>query len=108
MSDYMFMLESHLNAAQMSALRTVQSAANEANIPLYLTGAVLRDMLGGFPIQDLDFTIEGNAIHLAKMLAKAGRAELVATDARRNLADLLFARHVKVRVGMARKEVYFK
>ncbi len=108
MSDYMFMVESHLNAAQMVAFHKVQEAANEANLPLYLTGAALRDMLGGFPIQDLDFTVEGNAVALAKALAKKGEAELGEIDTRRGLAEMMFPRHVSVRIGMARKEVYPK
>ena len=95
MSDYMFMLESHMTAAQMVAFHKVQEAANEAKLSLYLTGAALRDMLGGFPIQELDFTIEGNAIALAKAIAKKGDAELGAMDTRRNLADLQFPHHVQ-------------
>lgn len=31
MSDYMFMIESHLNAPQTVAFHSVQEAANEAN-----------------------------------------------------------------------------
>lgn len=108
MSDYMFMLESHMTAAQMVAFHKVQEAATEANLSLYLTGAALRDMLGGFPIQELDFTVEGNAIALAKAIAKKGEAELGALDTRRNLADLQFPHHVTVRLGMARKEEYPK
>jgi len=108
MSDYMFMLESHLNAAQMVALHTVQSAANETNIPLYLTGAALRDMLAGFPIRELDFTVEGNGATLGKAVAKAGGAELLLADAKKGHADLMFPQHVLVRIGMARKEVYPK
>ena len=108
MSDYMFMLESHMTAAQMVAFHKVQEAATEANLSLYLTGAALRDMLGGFPIQELDFTVEGNAIALAKAIAKKGEAELGEMDTRRNLADLRFPHHVTVRLGMARKEEYSK
>lgn len=108
MSDYMFMLESHLNANQMAALQSVQAAANEANLPVYLTGAALRDMLGGFPIRDLDFTIEGNAIAFAKTLVKKTGATLGELDTRRNLAELRTAKNVTVRIGMARKETYGK
>ncbi|MBM3783939.1 MAG: CCA tRNA nucleotidyltransferase [Acidobacteria bacterium] len=108
MSDYMFMLESHLNANQMAALLSVQAAANEANIPVYLTGAALRDMLGGFPIRDLDFTIEGNAIAFAKVLAKKTGARLGETETRRNLAALEFPKHITVNIGMARTEAYGK
>jgi len=59
MSDYMFNLESHLTAGQNAVLSAVQTAAGEANLGLFLTGGALRDMLGGFPIRDLDFTVEG-------------------------------------------------
>ena len=108
MSDYMFMLESHMTAAQTVAFHKVQEAANEASLSLYLTGAALRDMLGGFPIRELDFTVEGNAIALAKAIAKKGEADLGELDPRRNLADLQFPHHVTVRLGMARQEVYSK
>ena len=69
MSDYMFNLESHLTAEQNAALAAVQSAAAEANLSLYLTGGALRDMLGGFPIRDLDFSVEGPALKLARDVA---------------------------------------
>lgn len=109
MSDLMFTLESHMNAAQMHALQTVQAQANEAGMSIYLTGAALRDMIAGFPIRELDFTVEGNAIALAKTIAKKHpEVELTATDTRRNLADLRFPKHVVARVGMARTEVYPK
>jgi tRNA nucleotidyltransferase (CCA-adding enzyme) len=108
MSDYIFMLESHLNAPRMAALNEVQAAANEANIPVFLTGAALRDMLGGFPIQELDFTVEGNAASLAKSLAKKTKAVVTATDPKRNLADVQFPSGVVVRIGMARTETYPK
>jgi tRNA nucleotidyltransferase/poly(A) polymerase len=108
MSDHMFMLESHLNAQQMAALLSVQAAANGAGLSIYLTGAALRDMLGGFPIRDLDFTVEGNATAFAKTLPKKLGAEIVSTDPKRNLVELLMPKHVTVRIGMARKEVYGK
>jgi len=48
MSDYMFMLESHLNADQNRAVAEVQAAASHANLNLFLAGGAMRDMLGGF------------------------------------------------------------
>ena len=56
MSDYMFMLENHLTAAQNRVVAEVRKAALEANVNVFLTGGAVRDMLGGFPIRDLDFT----------------------------------------------------
>ena len=60
MSDYMFMLESHLNGDHNRVVTVVTSLANEANVNLYLAGGAVRDMLGGFAIRDLDFTLETN------------------------------------------------
>ncbi len=57
----MFMLDSHLSSEQSKVVAAVREAAAEANLNLFLTGGAMRDMLGGFPIRDLDFTLEGNA-----------------------------------------------
>ena len=60
MSDYIFMLESHLSTDQSRAVEVVQAAAAQANVNVYLTGGAMRDMLAGFRIRDLDFVVEGN------------------------------------------------
>ena len=65
MSDYMFMLENHLNPHQARVVAAMQSAAAEAGMSLFLSGGAMRDMLGGFPIRDLDFVLEGNLRFLA-------------------------------------------
>jgi tRNA nucleotidyltransferase (CCA-adding enzyme) len=108
MSDYLYTLESHLNAAQSQALAEVQAAATEAGLNLFLAGGALRDMIAGFPIRDLDFVVEGNATALAKSILKRTGVELLATDTRRNSAELLFPQHVHVEVAMAREEKYAK
>ena len=74
MSDYMFMLDSHLNSEQSKVLALVRDQATSAALNLFLTGGAMRDMLGGFPIRDLDFTLEGNAIKFAKTVAAASDA----------------------------------
>ena len=70
MSDYMFMLESHLSSDQSRVVAEVQAAATHANLNIFLTGGTMRDMLGGFPMLELDFTVEGNAVKLAQTVAK--------------------------------------
>ena len=77
MSDYMFMLENHLTGAQNRVLAAIQKAAADAQINLFLTGGAVRDMFGGFPIRDLDFTVEGNALKLAKTVAEQLDARIV-------------------------------
>lgn len=106
MSDYMFMLETHLSTGQLRVLREVESAALESGVRLFLTGGALRDMLGAFPIRDLDFTVEGDAITVARRLARKTGARIVASDSHRNSAEMLFPGGVTAEIAMAREERY--
>ncbi len=108
MSDYMFMLENHLGADQARAVNLVQKAAAATGVSLYLTGGAMRDMLGGFPIRDLDFTVEGNAIKFANAVARDTDARIVAVDEPRKQVELLFSGDVTASIGMAREERYAK
>jgi tRNA nucleotidyltransferase/poly(A) polymerase len=107
MSDYMFMLENHLSSEQNRVVGQVQAAASQANLSLFLAGGAMRDMLGGFQVRDLDFTVEGNALHLATALKKAG-ARLVSDDEHRRSAELVFPGGVTAQVAMSRTERYPK
>jgi tRNA nucleotidyltransferase (CCA-adding enzyme) len=69
MSDYMFALESHLDAAQNRTVAEMQRIATEAGMTVWLTGGAMRDMLRGAPIRDLDFTVERDAPKIGKALA---------------------------------------
>jgi tRNA nucleotidyltransferase/poly(A) polymerase len=107
MSDYMFMLESHLSADQNRVLEQVQAAAGAAGVNLFLTGGGMRDMLGGFQIRDLDFSVEGHALKVAKALEGQG-ARTLAVDENRRTAELAFPSGVTAQVAMSRKERYSK
>ena len=89
MSDYMFMLESRLSSEQNRAFSAVVAAA-ESEYNLFLTGGAVRDLLGHYPIRDLDFTVEGTPSKLAKDLVKSAEAVLVAEDTHRKSVDLVF------------------
>lgn len=108
MSDYMFMLESHLNSDQSRVVSEVQAAALQANMNLFLTGGAMRDMLGAFPIVEIDFTLEGNAVKLARAIAEKTGAHVLRVDETRKIAHLLFPGNVPATIGMARQEKYPK
>jgi tRNA nucleotidyltransferase (CCA-adding enzyme) len=108
MSDYMFMLDSHLNSEQSKALADVRDAAEQANLNLFLTGGAMRDMMGGFPIRDLDFTVEGGTVKFAKATAQNAGAEVLAVDDTRKTVEMLFPGNVPVSISMARQERYAK
>src|SRR5215467_4091425 len=101
MSDYMFMLESHLSADQFRVVGQVRQLAADSGLSIYLTGGAMRDVLGGFPVRDLDFTVEGNAQKLAKVVEKKLNATVVSTDDLRKSAELRFPGGVTAELAMA-------
>src|SRR5260370_8537671 len=106
MSDYMFMLESHLSSDQSRVVSEVQAAAVHANVNLFLTGGAMRDMLGGFPIIDIDFTVEGNAVKLARTIADKTGARLLRVDETRTIAHLLFPGNIPAHIRMPPHQNY--
>src|ERR1700738_5363754 len=101
MSDYIYMLESHLNPDQNRVVEEVQAAAGHAMVNVFLTGGAMRDMLAGVWIRDLDFVVEGNALKLAKAICDSSRAKLISTDENRKSAELLFPSGVTAQVSMS-------
>ena len=108
MSDYMFVLDSHLTSEQSKALAEVRDAAEKANLNLFLTGGAMRDMMGGFPIRDLDFTVEGGTVKFAKSVAQQANAEVLSVDESRKSVELRFPGDVMASISMARQEKYPK
>src|SRR5579872_1306193 len=106
MSDYVYMLESHLSSDQNRVVEEVQLAAGQANLNLFLTGGAMRDMLAGLRIRDLDFVAEGAALKLAKTVCERSGARLVSTDENRKCAELLFNGGVTAQIAMSRQEKY--
>ncbi len=106
MSDYMFMLENHLTVEQNRVVAVAQAAASEANVSLFLTGGAMRDVMGGFPVRDLDFTVEGNSMKLAKAIAERLDAQTLSTDDNRRSVELVSAGGVTFQIAMARQERY--
>ncbi len=108
MSDYMFMLESHLSADQFRVVSDVQGLATAAGVSLFLTGGAMRDMLGGFPVRDLDFTVEGSAAKLARSIEQKFGATVLSTDDVRKSVELRFPTGVTAEIGTAHSERFPK
>src|ERR1700694_3189879 len=90
MSDYMFMLESHLTGEQFQVVGQMQAAAASTGLSLYLTGGAMRDVLGGFPVRDLDFTVEGTPAKLVKVMTAKHGGTVVSTDEPKKSTQLRF------------------
>jgi tRNA nucleotidyltransferase (CCA-adding enzyme) len=107
MADYIYTMEIRLTPDQLKGVSLVQDIARAAGMNIYLTGGAIRDIISGFTIRDLDFTVQGNPLKLQKELEKAGvRISAVEEDTRMIL--LLLPGNVRAEVSMARTEIYEK
>ena len=55
---------------QLILLRDISSLSAELNMPCYLVGGSVRDILLEQPINDLDIVLEANAIEFGNALVK--------------------------------------
>jgi tRNA nucleotidyltransferase/poly(A) polymerase len=107
MADYIYTLEVRLTPDQQKGATLVQEIARAAGMNLYLTGGTIRDVISGFLIRDLDFTVQGNPLKLQKEFERAGAVVAGIDDDNKTLYLELPGR-VRAEVGMARTERYEK
>src|SRR5207248_8730237 len=72
MADYIYTMEIRLTPDQQKGVTLVQDIARAAGMNVYLTGGAVRDIISGFAIRDLDFTVQGNPLKLQKDFERAG------------------------------------
>ena len=87
-------LEAALPAPLVALIRDVAATARDMGLSVYFVGGIVRDLLLGFPIGDVDLVVEGDAIALAKELART-RGGRVKSHARFGTAKWLIADSVR-------------
>jgi tRNA nucleotidyltransferase (CCA-adding enzyme) len=107
MADYIYSMESRLTPDQQNGVNLVQEIARRAGLNLYLTGGTIRDLITGFPIRDIDLSIQGNPLKLQKELEKAG-VSVQGVDEDLRVLQLLMPGNVRAELNMTRAEVYDK
>ena len=107
MADYIYSMETRLTPDQQSGVNLVQEIARRAGLNLYLTGGTIRDLITGFPIRDIDLSIQGNPLKLQKELEKAGISVQGVDEDLRTL-QLLLPGNVRAELNMTRAEAYDK
>ena len=106
MADYAYLLETRLSLDQRSALDKIREISRDHGMTVFLTGGAIRDLSTGFPVRDLDFTVQGNALKLKKSLEKAGAELWGEHEASRTL--FFWFHGVRIEVSSARREDYPK
>jgi tRNA nucleotidyltransferase (CCA-adding enzyme) len=107
MADYIYTMEIRLTPDQLKGVGLVQEVARAAGMNLYLTGGAIRDIISGFSIRDLDFTVQGNPLKLQKDFEKAG-AKISAVEEDIRTIFLALPGNARAEVSMARTERYEK
>jgi tRNA nucleotidyltransferase (CCA-adding enzyme) len=107
MADYIYTMEIRLTPDQLKGVGLVQDVARSAGMNLYLTGGAIRDIISGFTIRDLDFTVQGNPLKLQKDLEKAG-AKITAVEEDIRTIFLSLPGNARAEVSMARTERFEK
>src|SRR5215469_1691392 len=107
MPDYIYSMETRLTPDQQRGVNLIQEIARHAGLNVYLTGGTIRDLITGFPIRDIDLSIQGNPLKLQKELEKAGiSVEGVDEDLR--ALHLLMPGNVRAELNQTRAEIYDK
>jgi tRNA nucleotidyltransferase/poly(A) polymerase len=107
MADYIYSMETRLTPDQQRGVGLVQEIARRAGLNLYLTGGTIRDLVTGFPIRDIDLSIQGNPLKLQKDLEKAG-VSIAGVDEDLRTLHLLMPGNVRAELNMTRAEAYDK
>src|SRR5579864_8916640 len=107
MADYIYTMELRLTPDQLKGVGLVQDVAQAAGLNLYLTGGAIRDIISGFSIRDLDFTVQGNPLKLQKDFEKAG-AKITAVEEDIRTIFLSLPGNARAEVSMARTERFEK
>jgi tRNA nucleotidyltransferase (CCA-adding enzyme) len=107
MADYIYTMEIRLTPDQQRGVSLIQDVARNAGMNIYLTGGAVRDIISGFTIRDLDFTVQGNPLKLEKDLERAG-AVVSAIDDELKTLYLVLAGNVRAEISAARTERYEK
>ena len=107
MADYIYTMEIRLTPDQLRGVSLVQDVARAAGMNLYLTGGAIRDIISGFTIRDLDFTVQGNPLKLQKDLEKAG-AKITAVEEDMRTIFISLPGNARAEISMARTERFEK
>jgi tRNA nucleotidyltransferase (CCA-adding enzyme) len=107
MADYIYTMELRLTPNQLKGVTLVQDIARNAGMNVYLTGGAVRDIISGFPIRDLDFTVQGNPLKLQREFERAGSV-IGGGDEELKVLYLTLPGGVRAEISSARTERYEK
>ncbi len=95
-----------LDGGRRWALEAVIQLSQDSGLPVYLVGGPVRDALLGAAVLDLDFSVEGNAVELARRISELMDGRLT-THSRFGTATVVSG-GTRIDLVTARRETYSK
>jgi tRNA nucleotidyltransferase (CCA-adding enzyme) len=99
------LMQRSLSGETMALLREISELASREGCQVYLVGGVVRDLLLGYPLLDLDVVVEGNGIAFAQSLASHLRGK-IRTHPKFGTAVVILPTGRRIDVATARTEFY--
>ena len=88
------------------ALAEIIFAAENSGIKIYLIGGIVRDLILNNLIQDIDITVEGDAIEFAKHIEAVADFKIISVQEKLRTAKVLFSSEIIIDLASTRKEYY--
>ncbi|MDD5432177.1 MAG: CCA tRNA nucleotidyltransferase [Candidatus Omnitrophica bacterium] len=88
-------------------IKLAGEVASSRNMPAYLVGGFVRDLILGVPNLDLDIVVEGDGISFAQDFGCALRKKII-RHLRFGTATIMYSDELKIDIATARKEYYPK
>lgn len=98
--------QSLLDSDVKSAIELASNFANENNYAIYLIGGIVRDMIMGNKIKDIDIAVEADAIDFATKLCESYDCELVAVQEKLRTSKVKFKSGIEIDFASTREEKY--
>lgn len=99
-------IKKSLSSAEYGVVMQCSDIADEFGVKIYLIGGIVRDLLLGCPIKDIDITVEGSAEEFVKFLKKKTKPKFVKFNQNLPTAKVKFANNVEIDFASTRKESY--
>lgn len=98
--------EEKLSSDIKEVLWSCSEVADKNNFSIYLIGGIVRDLILGNKLFDIDIIVEGNAIDFAQILEKTVNCRITQTQNDLKTAKVLFENSVEVDFASTRCENY--
>ena len=98
--------DNFLSEEYKAAILKAGEIAEIHNIPIYLIGGIVRDLIMQNPIKDIDITVQANAIEFAQILEKEADFKIISVQENLRTAKVQYSNGVEVDFASTREEYY--